>query len=446
MARRGEFSTEGYDEVPIVELTGDAITGLAVSEPHARAVAQLPVTVRLGRRPPRPQMKLMVPHVSDFYDPKKRKKALPAKTNWRDAAAVSIARMYLNDTYGDCVWASNIHLLGVTSANDKDSGGVVQATDSEVKSQYFGVCGPGDNGCVITDTLDYGMTKGWVANGKTYKIDGYAQVDWTNWDLLRACCADFGGFKIGVNLPSAWTSNSTWDVTSSRIVGGHDVYVIDVEDDFLWLSSWGRLYKLTKAAAISTRWLEEAYIVLVSTWYGADKLAPSGFNYDGLVAASAAIKGGSVPDDPGPVVPPPPPGPVPVTHWRGPVTVRIPILGTATGTADLVEVRAATLGGPLAVSDLWTILKDVGQLLADLGDKNWVELFNDVVRVLKDLGVDLPFFQPQQQEAMLASARSVNWLALVRDVARLVADYKAGNWLAVLADIKQLAADLGVGV
>ena len=400
------------DQSPTVVLSGDALTGIhADGEEYRLAVAALPATVRLGRKPPRPEVRASRPHVSSFLDLNLRAQTLPPSTNWRNAAALAIARMYLNDQYGDCVWASNMHLLGVTSANDSDSGGTVQATDAEVLSQYEGVCGPGDNGCVITDTLDYGMKTGWTAGGKVYKIPGYAAVDWTVWDLCRACCEDFGGYKIGINLPQAWTTAATWDVTNTQIVGGHDVYVIDYDSDYLYLASWGRVYRMTKAAALSTRWLEEAYVVLAPTWTGPDKKAPSGYDVAGLTAAMATLHGGHLPDDPTPVPPNPPtpvpPNPVPPNpapsgklHIGGSIFVDLPdgkvgTVGVITGTSKVLvplgedDLRAAAALHSLTVpQSVWDLLAKYGPVILNVvipdlylvyvGAKTWEQVVADV--------------------------------------------------------------------
>lgn len=395
---------------PTVTLSGDALTGIHTDGPeYLAAVAALPQTVRLGRKPPKHDARARLIHLADYLDLGLRAQALPASTNWRSKAALAIARMYLNDQLGDCVWASNMHLLGVTSANDADSGGIVQATDAEVQAQYVKVCGPGDNGCVITDTLDYGLKTGWTAGGQNYKILGYAAIDWTVWDLCRAACEDFGGFKIGINLPSAWLNSATWDVTNSQIVGGHDVFVADFDADYLYLASWGRIYRMTKAAALSTRWLEEAYVVIAPTWTGPDKKAPSGYDVAGLVTAMAQLRAGQVPSDPTPPtpvpptpIPPTPIPPVPVGKFRmaGSFYADLPStgigsVGTISGTCKSVAplsaddlTNTATALGVTIPPEVWALLDKYGTIVLNvlipdlflvyIHQKTWQQVIADV--------------------------------------------------------------------
>jgi hypothetical protein len=299
---------------PEVTLTGDALVGVDTSHLAQNLIERLPQRVKLGRRPPHPGVKNRMVHLSDFFDESQLSAPPPAASpNRRTKAAAALARMYLNDQLGDCVWASNMHYLGVTSANDDDSEGVIQATDLEVQQQYVEVCGPGDNGCVITDTLDYGIRTGWQAGGKRYKLDGYAAVDWTNKVLTQVVQLIIGASKIGIMLPSAWTSSAVWDVTSTRIVGGHDVLPIDYDENGVYVASWARVYLITWKAWLSTRWLEEYFAVLAATLYGRNKLAANGFSDVALTAAMAQFAKGGVPDwqAPVPVTPPNPPGPGP---------------------------------------------------------------------------------------------------------------------------------------
>jgi hypothetical protein len=205
----------------------------------------------------------------------------------------------------NCVIASKMHALGVWSGNE--SGNVVLATDQEVHQQYQGICGPGDNGCIITAVLDVMRSRGLQAGGKLYKIDGYVACDWTDALQVKVAIAIFGASTIGINLPEAWTRDAVWDVTNTKIVGGHDVSPIDFDQDGVFVSSWGRVYKITWRAFTSRVWLEEMYVMLAPLWYEKDQVAPSGIRVETLKADLAKIGRGETPD----VGPSPPPGPGP---------------------------------------------------------------------------------------------------------------------------------------
>lgn len=312
---------ESSQAVKTISLQGSAVQG--VSPPASRDLMQaLPTTVKLGRiSPPDLQLrKAKTLHFSNYFNPRGLTTPPPGSINRREVASASISRMYLNDHYGDCVIAGKAHALGVWSANELGSSQIVLATDSEILTQYHSVCGPGDNGCVITNVLDYMRTTGFLADGKRYSIDGYVSVDWTNKLETQVVQYIFGAGTIGVNLPVAWTQNAIWDVTDTGIVGGHDVTPIDYDENGVYVASWGRIYQITWAAWQSKRWLEEYYAVLAPLWYAKDNLSPSGIDVAGLKADLDALGGGTIPDiGPTPPTPPTPPDPPPVPTPVNPI-------------------------------------------------------------------------------------------------------------------------------
>lgn len=296
--------------IETIELTGSAITGIGNGGTHAM-VASLPRKVCLGRIKPksRPACLTLTPYIESMSA---LAGVLPVSTNYRAKAAESISRMYMNDQYGCCVFSGKAHNLGVWSANDSDSAGIVLATDAEIKKQYFDYTGGRDVGANIAEVLDIMRSRGFVASGKTYKIDGYVSVDNTKKDLVKAAQLLFGSSSIGIDLPSAWTSNAVWDVTTSRIVGGHDVSPIDYDDQGVHVSSWGRVYLMTWAAFLSTKWVSEYYAMIAPLWYNGDLIAPSGLKVDQLKADLAKLANGVVPD----ITPPSPIDPVPPYHVK----------------------------------------------------------------------------------------------------------------------------------
>jgi hypothetical protein len=259
-------------------------------------------TVKLGRRRP------------DFSKPRARlrlSKYLKAPTpppavDYAAKASASLSRMYLNDRFGDCVIAGKAHAIGVWSANE--SGTPILATDDEIYAAYQGICGPGDNGCVITHVLDTLRDRGIVLGGKARRIDGYVDVDWTNQVEVQVAILLFGAVTIGVNLPAAWQGAAkVWDVTNTGIVGGHDVTLVGYDAARVTVSTWGSTRDLTWRALTSRRWVEEAYVMLSPDWYAADGISPSGFDAAALKADLEAIRNGEIP----PITPPVPPVPTP---------------------------------------------------------------------------------------------------------------------------------------
>lgn len=253
-----------------VTLSGSALQGFGAGLVPQSLLAQLPLDVCLGRNRPRarPQCLPLRKYMKAQY----RVPTLPI--DYATAAKIAIAHMFLNDTYGCCVISDRYHSVGVWTANSQ--GTPIIGTDQEVLNTYR-IWNPGnqDNGCVITDVLDYARDRGIQVAGQTHKIAGYVSVDWTNWDETLVALYLTGANPIGINLPEAWTQNSIWDVTNTQIVGGHDVPNVGAEQDGIIISSWGRLYKITKAAWTSRNWLEEHYCVLAPDWFNPNGLAPN---------------------------------------------------------------------------------------------------------------------------------------------------------------------------
>ncbi len=439
--------------VPTVQLTGDALSGVHIDgDTHRRAVAALPQAVRLGRV--RSKTRRNVVHLADFVDLAAAEP--PARVDYYTKAAASLTRMYLNDQYGCCVVSGKAHSFGVWSGNDSDSGGVVTGSDQEILSQYRKWCGHlgNDSGCIIDEVLTRILNEGMVLNGKTHRIDGFASVDHTNKKLVQVALLLTGSATIGINLPSAWANSDVWDVTNSRIVGGHDVSVVGYDERGVYVSSWGRVYLMTWAAFLSTRWVEEMYVVLSDVWYGPDKMSPAGLDVAGLKAALDRFKSGGIPDwEPTPVIPPAPPAPVPPPAPRtfsgtATLTGRVPLLGSMTMTGPVVLTEGNPASAALAPAGLglpaWLVplLLKYGEVVVPivyrglLAGKPWPQILQEVLAAVLAAG-------PHPAAAAIDPAR-VNVLGLTVHLLQLAAHVRAGNYEAVVADLLAIAADLGI--
>lgn len=298
--------------VATVTLSGAALHGVAPHLIPQHLMAQLPKQVRLGAVLPKARPPVL--RLADYLRPGYTLPNLPV--DWTAKAMPALSQMYLNDTYGCCVISDAYHRVGVWTGNDSDSGGIALGTDAEVLATYR-IWNPGnqDNGCVITQVLDYCRDHGITVGGVNHKIDGYVAIDWTNWDEVQIALFLFGTLPLGIRLPQAWTQQSIWDVTNSPIVGGHDVpCVAKMAAGKIRISSWGRLFDITQAAFTSRNWIQEAYAVLSPDWYGKDGLAPNFIDVAALRADLQKIAGGVIPDvGPTPTPPPTPVPPVPPT-------------------------------------------------------------------------------------------------------------------------------------
>lgn len=269
-------------------------------------------TVKLGRIIPKAVLDygrfrvVVLPDGTQKVSPRLSYNTLPATATPPDdcdysaKAMASIARMYKNDQYGDCVVAGKGHQFGIWTGND--SGTVALATDTEIVNQYHQWCGAGDNGCNISDVLDRIKAGGMVLGGKTYHIDGYVSVDNTNKALVMVAHYLFGTLTLGIDLPSAWANapeGGLWDVTNTGIVGGHDVCsVAYTSAKGVTIATWAGLRTITWPAFTSRKWITELYAELSPSWYGDDRLAPMGIDAAALQADLALIANGQVPPIP----------------------------------------------------------------------------------------------------------------------------------------------------
>lgn len=299
-------------------LTGSGATGLFVTHEHRAMVATLPPQVRLGRQrlphEPTREIEFGAGAVLGATPP-------PPTLDLYTKAAAPIAQMYGNDVKGDCVIASLMHLIGCWTANDPDSGGTAVGTTNEAYKYYESWCGPGDNGCYIADVLTRAKA-GITVGGKLYPIDAFASVSWLNKLFVQVGILLFRGGKIGFSLPQAWFTSAVWDVTSSPIAGGHDVCLVGYDANGVFVSSWGRIYQITWAAFLSRQYIDEMFMCVGQSLWGADQVGPLGFTAASLRAKLSQLGAGTLPsiDPPAPPPPPPPPSPPVVTH-QGPQTV-----------------------------------------------------------------------------------------------------------------------------
>lgn len=435
---------------PTVTLTGEAIYGLTsgtvADYQHRALLEQLPQTVRLGRLTPKARPQTL--RLEAFVD---LVKTVPKPSvDWYTKARESITRMYLNDRYGCCVFSGKAHNLGVWSANDPDSaeGKTVLCTDQEISDQYFAYTGGRDDGAVIFQVLDYMVSKGFLASGKRYKLSGYVSADWRSKELTQVGIDLFGGGCIGVMLPQAWSSDAVWDVTNTRIVGGHDVSpvgyganVLGTTADGVVVSSWGRLYLITWRAWTSTNWLDELFFCVPEfLWTGLDQRAPSGVDFGKLKEALKMIGGGTIPPlpDPIPPVPPvPPTPPVPPVPPIPPIPpvppvppippTPTPIVSTGTTKATQIQVPTGIFGRYVTVTipPLPVTVTSVPSPTEPLGE--FQELHDRLLNELRATHATAP-----------------NWQAIAFDVLALVLAIRSRDSAAIIAALSKLAADLGL--
>jgi hypothetical protein len=280
---------------------------------------------KLGRIKPKaiydtPQFKILVlydgrtkvvPKLGHYRTAPHKAKAAVVTTNWLAKMTAAVAEFYDNQNVGDCVIASILKVFGGWTGNEL--GTPALSSDAEANQTYVTICGPGDQGCVITDVLDYAKSTGVPVGGAVHKIQGYVAIDNTNQEEVQAAVSTFGpAVKLGINLPQAWYDAATgsgfkWDVTSSPSIGGHDVDGIDVNAAGLVFGTWAMWGSMTWAALADKAIVEEAYCLLGPDWDSLAGIAPNGINAAALAADLALLGQGVLPIPgvgPTPVVPP----------------------------------------------------------------------------------------------------------------------------------------------
>jgi hypothetical protein len=219
----------------------------------------------------------------------------PAPETYDFSSRISNLGMCLNDTLGDCTAAGVAHLVQAWTGYN---GVPFVPADASVLALYEGSCGYNpadpttDAGGVLLDVLKY-----WKTNPfEGHEIDAYVSVDPKNKEEVKQALFYFGGLYVGVQLPKSAQSQTVWDVpwygargdAAVGSWGGHCIAnILDYDDKTLTTITWGALKTMTWDW-LST-YCDEMYVVLSPDWYGAGKVAPTGFNSAALTTDLALL-------------------------------------------------------------------------------------------------------------------------------------------------------------
>lgn len=212
----------------------------------------------------------------------------PEKAFYEYAVDPSAILMYGNDTVGDCTCAAVAHYIILATAH---TGKVFFPDPADVMKMYSAisgydpVTGANDDGCAMTDVLNFWQTVGLSG----HKILGWAKLDYTNLTALHQGIELFGANYVGVNLPASaqdqFEQKKNWEfVKKSPIEGGHCILETGFGSDGSNYQTWGKGDQ--KASnAWSAAYRDEAYIVLTQDWINqASGLAANHLNMDALQA------------------------------------------------------------------------------------------------------------------------------------------------------------------
>src|SRR6516164_1928105 len=231
--------------------------------------------VCLGRKEPRRSLKslpLSLYTISHGYYP--RVNAWERPIEWG---------MLANDRLGDCTCAAVLHMIMGWKAV-ANAGTPCHFKDEDAVSLYETVGGynpanpSSDQGAVELDVLNYWRDTG--VDGD--KIAGYATLDISNTEQIKAACYTFGGVYIGFNVPSyimdvpAGGSWSTKPGDFMGIIGGHAVNVVGYGRAGARVVSWGSTYTFNWQFWLD--YVDEAYAVVNPDWIKQSGRTPSNFD------------------------------------------------------------------------------------------------------------------------------------------------------------------------
>ena len=342
----------------------------------------------LGRKSPPAHMRRGILPLAPFIK-RMGAKPPPDVVDYTLKGKATLSTMLGNDQVGDCTIAAVLHQGGVMTA-EQPGGHERVPTTQEAMTQYPQICGRGDQGCYVPEVMNHWRDAGMMIGGKSVKADGYVSLHLGDDLLHKIALYLFGPLHFGVNLPNDWYQNANagfvWDVTSSRIVGGHSIAIPGYTTDTFRVSTWGQVGHMTLAAFRSPSYIEESYAVLSPDWYDKDGLDEHGVNVQALKDALEAIRSGGTPDIPDGPTPPTPP---------------TPPAGGSTLTAD---------------------------------------------GAMDFLGTKMPIHLTGILDAPANARGMASWLTLLGDVAAIVVAGKAGDWAGVAVAVDKLLADLGVSL
>lgn len=272
----------------------------------------------LGRRPPKNEPALLLGRYLTGIVP-----AHPAAAD--HFAEVSDWGLWANDTYRDCgpVSVANSRKLltrYLTSVEADPTQADVFALYSLVNPTFDPADpgGPGDAGVDMQTMLELAHTHGFAG----VKPLGFAQVDHTSVDEVRAAIAIFGSVLLGVNLETAQqsqTDHGFWDYQQSGEWGGHAVLAgrystapppghAGLGLDEVGVISWAQV--VDASTAFLAHQLEEAWVCIWPEHLGS-RVFLEGVDLAALAADYQALTGRSFPGAVPPAPQPSPPGPAP---------------------------------------------------------------------------------------------------------------------------------------
>jgi hypothetical protein len=238
--------------------------------------------MKLGKLPPRIDPRTL--RMAHYLKPLTKKK-MPSAVKW-SAKMTAPWGMMGNDTIGDCTCAAAGHMEEVWTAS---ASALYVPSDQDIINAYSAITGytPNDpnmdQGAVMLDVLNFWHNKGIGQR----KIQAFASVSVAAELEVKQCILLFGGVNIGLALPIAAQQQGVWDVTQGPNSvpgswGGHDVPVLDYDDQGLTCVTWGQLKRMTWD--FWHKYVDEAYAILSPDWIKANGVSAEGVALTTLLA------------------------------------------------------------------------------------------------------------------------------------------------------------------
>lgn len=236
---------------------------------------------------------------------------LPNEFNLLKTYGVKDNFVFANDKYGDCVIAGRAHQ---TLAFEKFEQGLqIPISDTDVTSEYFKETGGPDSGLDILTSLNDWRNNGWMAGGKFYTIDSFAELSLSNHNEVLYTVFMLRGAYTGVQLPiSAQTQTGpgkVWDVDNTPngvpdSWGGHCIFVVGWNTTGPICITWGFEQQMTWP--FWNKHVDQSFVVIdaFDSWMNP---ANDPLNIDLLKKELAEIEGVNPVPNPTPPVPPKPP-------------------------------------------------------------------------------------------------------------------------------------------
>ena len=186
--------------------------------------------------------------------------------------------------------------MGWTAAN----GNLFVPTDDDIQKAYIAnsgfdpETGDNDNGCTLSDVLDY-----WKNTGiGGHKIGAYVQIDEKNYNHIAAAIYWFGGVVSAIEvdqfMEDQFNAGEEWKVPINPLtwkpLGGHGVPLLAFQPHQFNLITWAK----NQAMSYNCWWKvgEEAWCAISEDFVSGEKKAPNGFDMSALVTDLQNIKEG----------------------------------------------------------------------------------------------------------------------------------------------------------